>query len=374
MNMSLLPLNLVCRRQILLSPFAPMVMMCLSTRTANGEEVIDAFAVGLRTRCTSIRNLQIDARIDETVVDGISPQNLELVPGKPKEFVVPWDVAKGDSKTGFPWMDCEIRIDGARRFLSVKTPQMGRFDSTRESPGKVTKVTRSWNESVAMSLTARSGAVMAQQQLHVLGNPLFKFLDIPVSTVDLRDDRHTFLPDSVDWHSAKLLADESVSGLRCNVIEVLGRDRLWVARDCGYALVKRELRDNEGLLRSVLTTDGWNEVSTGEWLPQRIQREFFKKSSNGTAVVATRVVIESQFHRKEFAPSDFEIDFPVGTNIDNEIEGGTHVIGGNPFVQSADSIHSQFFRIKWHLIVAISIVAALVTFVIGRRIRSRKRY
>ena len=206
----------------------------------------------------------------------------------------------------------------------------------------------SWNGSVGMRLdeSVGTGGIADELQNPVLENYVLRYLDWPVSEVDLRGKDHLFLPSSIQRPETRLLPGvENVSGYDCRVVEVPGVDRLWIETfPKGYALIKRELRFGaEGPLRQLTTANGWVEATKGVWLPRRIVREFdcgVDHPREEWNSVATSVTLDADYESKPLGDDAFSITFPAGTYIADGIHGNMYRKPGASFDPFDDAVQT----------------------------------
>lgn len=338
----------------------------MSGQDVSGGELmmrLEDIVTGLRDRYVDVHNLTIKAVLEEEIVAGVPPRDLEKL-----KRDSPYKQVLGDTKLGFPFVEFEARIDGERRYSKVKTPPFGKYEVSRKTyKGFADQVERSWNGTVGMTLEPEVGYIVANRQNPVLSNYVLWYLDRAVSDVDLNDSGHTYLPQSLDVEKARLLSKlEDVEDCSCHVVEVPGRDRLFVDVSKNFALVKREIRYPDETLRQVTVATDWKEVHAGLWLPERIERKWHCPPDRGKSkanTVATQVVITAQYDDSQLEDTSFVIEFPSGTFVADETRGVTYTVplpGEEAIERSIDTIRPKIAKRDRNWALVLAIVGALL--------------
>jgi len=117
-------------------------------------------------------------------------------------------------------------------------------------------------------------------------------------------------------------AEESVDGLDCVVLRRPGLDRLWLAKDRGWAIVRREWHWSIGgpLKRRIASRD-FHEIYSGAWIPFEAAMEIY---GHPTTRPGQRVgVLKATVLNAEADVSDdwFEPHFPKGAIVEDVANG-----------------------------------------------------
>lgn len=203
------------------------------------------------------------------------------------------DVEQDRNNPAFVWMDgldglvnirwpiVKTRIEGAmfsfagqeKRLSSEKTVREANynFESNRSvakdgtALGQVTAYRHSFSANTAFPLNLQYYAEMDQ-----FYNP-----GEPVNTERL-------LPDVLEQHEYRLMADENVDGTRCAVLQRAPLDTIWIAPSKNYVVCKRGQHVASGGLYERISTTDIREVVPGLWIPyKQIQEVFNPEQPNG---------------------------------------------------------------------------------------------
>ena len=235
-------------------------------------------------------------------------------------------------------MSATYQIQKNKRAYSLKYPRG--TPATENDDIQTQRMT--WDGSVQMRLSSNSdlvdGFIDPASSNHVFQNYVFRHLDYPVSKFSYRERGHFYLPDSYDVEKAVVLKDTvEIDGRPCRVVSIKGRDKMWVDVGRGFALVKREIRDeNENVLLQRTFNSDWVKVGPGMWLPQTSVREYYcglDRPKDLWNTVSTRVTLHSKFSNEKIPAEAFTIEFPPGTYVTDVARGDTYRIpqaGVNP--------------------------------------------
>jgi hypothetical protein len=120
----------------------------------------------------------------------------------------------------------------------------------------------------------------------------------------------------------QLDGEEAVDGLACVILSRPGLDKLWLAKDHGWAIVRREWRWSvDGPLKRRIDNRDFREVAPGAWLPFKATMEIY---GHPTTRPDRRVGVlrASVDHTEADIPDSwFEPDFPKGTPV-TDVETG----------------------------------------------------
>lgn len=113
-----------------------------------------------------------------------------------------------------------------------------------------------------------------------------------------------------------IVGKEALGGRPCVVLDRPGLDRIWLAEDRGWAIVRRDWCWRVGgPIKRRITNADFQEIAPGAWIPRRASMEIFGHPSTrpGRRVgVLEAVVIEAEAD----VPDDwFEPHFPEGTEV-----------------------------------------------------------
>jgi len=150
-----------------------------------------------------------------------------------------------------------------------------------------------------------------------------------------------------------VVAREGLDGRPCVVLARPGLDRLWLAEDRGWAIVRREWCWTVGgpIKRRIANAD-FREVAPGAWIPHRATMEIFGHPSTrpGRRVaVLDATVLEAEAD----VPDDrFEPHFPPGTEVDDVETGarspfGQEIASLDPAVAAAARFGPAFHEVPW---------------------------
>jgi len=291
-------------------------------------QALDDIKSGLANRFEHVRNLKMTYVATETMVNGDPPRDIQNQPFnrdlKTTEFL-------GDKKLGFPWVVAEHRLHENKRYVHLIMTQLGAFNKVPPIPkpgdsyvvGADTKTLlrhqiHAWDGNVQTQLSPGGVATISEDiSPLVLDNLVFDYLDYPVIEEQVLPADNLFLPKSIDAPQVRLLPQlDEISGHVCHVIELPDRDRLWVDVVRGYAIIKRETRFSDaGPLRRILTTQDWQDVGSGVWLPQRITTDFYcspLRHPDRKGQVSSRVEINASYTVEPLDQEKFRLSFPRG--------------------------------------------------------------
>ncbi len=126
----------------------------------------------------------------------------------------------------------------------------------------------------------------------------------------------------------EVVGEENVSGEICTIIERPETDRIWLAKEKNYVVVKREWRWSAGgpLKRRIINSD-LRSIGGGAWLPFAGRMEIFSHPSTPPerrVGVLTAAVAAADIN---FPDSEFEPNLLKGTFV-FDIEAGTRSVAG----------------------------------------------
>ena len=167
-----------------------------------------------------------------------------------------------------------------------------------------------------------------------------------------------------------LAGEETVDGEACVILERPGRDRVWLARDKGWAIARREWRWSDGgpLKRRIANRD-FRPLTGGAWLPYSATMEIFgtPETRPGKRVGRLRAtVVEAE---ADVPDSLFEPNFPDGTSVNDLGRGNQYIQGGlsrparNEVLGRLAEYRSEFRPAPWwqsRWLLGLGVVALLI--------------
>jgi prepilin-type N-terminal cleavage/methylation domain-containing protein/prepilin-type processing-associated H-X9-DG protein len=173
--------------------------------------------------------------------------------------------------------------------------------------------------------------------------------------------------------------EETIDGLDCVVLTRPDLDRLWLAKDRGWMIVRREWRWTIGgpLKRRIHNRD-LREIADGAWIPFQAEVEIYghPRSRPGQRV---GVLNASVVHAESDVPDDwFEPHFVKGTMVDDRATGDRYPFGIelqslDPAVVRASGYGPMFGSAPWwHRPVWWGVVGATLVLVLAavRQVRA----
>jgi len=137
-----------------------------------------------------------------------------------------------------------------------------------------------------------------------------------------------------------LVGEETVDGLHCLILSRPGLDRLWLAKDRGWAIVRREWRWSlDGPLKRRIDNRDFREISPGIWIPYKGVMEIFGHPATRPNQRVGQLRATVMLAEADVAAAWFEPDFPKGTIID-DVESGER----SAFGMEGQSLDSAFAR------------------------------
>jgi hypothetical protein len=131
---------------------------------------------------------------------------------------------------------------------------------------------------------------------------------------------NTWLPDAFEAPGYMVGDESSLFGLPCVVVERPGADKLWICRDKGYVVLRRELYGNDGKINEVTVNRDLRRLSGNIWLPH-LQ---IKKTYGGSvgALDGTLTLKVNNVRSGDLQDKDFRVDIPDDVaQIDDFIQG-----------------------------------------------------
>jgi hypothetical protein len=178
-----------------------------------------------------------------------------------------------------------------------------------------------------------------------------------------------------------LSGEEAVEGEACVVLDRPGRDRVWLARDKGWAIARREWRWTEGgpLKRRIINRD-FRPLAGGAWLPHSATMEIYgmpRTRPNQRVGMLRAKVLEAEANVPDLL---FDPYFPDGTSVHDLGTGEMYLKGGLPkpardqMLARLATYRPEFrprpwYRSSW--LLGLGAVALVVTAVVLWRRRSR---
>ncbi len=134
--------------------------------------------------------------------------------------------------------------------------------------------------------------------------------------------------------------EEVIDGLNCVILARPGFDRLWLAKDRGWAIARREWRWSAGgpIKRRFVNRD-FRTITPGAWVPFEASMEIY---GHPTTRPGQRVgVLKAAVQEVEAdVPDDwFEPHFPIGTMVDDRATGSRY-----PFGKEIESLDGAVVR------------------------------
>jgi hypothetical protein len=196
--------------------------------------------------------------------------------------------------TGSPWLLTLKGYDG-HTIKEAQFSPTGALMGNKESKGNLDR---------AYTLTAST--YLALVGLHTARHEAESEAISPSHTTNMQiclaDPRTRLLPEI-----------EEVNGLACYVIEFGGFFRAWLARDKGFALVKRESSNTKSVPRVVfnrVVCDDFREFAPGFFLPMKVSHDADKTAAPQFGYSMTTCKLTSVKLNPLLEDSDFAIALP----------------------------------------------------------------
>jgi hypothetical protein len=174
---------------------------------------------------------------------------------------------------------------------------------------------------------------------------------IPVASVTM--SRTVAAPSDEPYDLDQVLASdlyevvgtETVAGERCTIIERAGHDRIWLANDKAFAVVRREWRWSPGgPLKRRIANEKFQAIGRGAWLPYVCRMEIFSHPvapRQRRVGILTATVEEASI---DFRDSEFEPNFVKGTNMVDAVTGSMSIVGYTEAELEAVKLRKQKIR------------------------------
>jgi hypothetical protein len=243
--------------------------------------------------------------------------------------------------------------------------------------------TRIWDGRHSYSMNASAGPKGAQATRYeglartaALGDDYYRdMIGIPIESISLatrnmsgdQPELPFRLSEVLSNEAYDRLAEETVDGMRCIVLERPGIDKLWLAIEFENMIVKREWRwAPNGPIKRVVRCGGPVQVSTGSYLPTRVEMDIYGHPESRPGKIVGKLKckatkIESPILRFEdfarLADGTTVLDIATGTNHTAGQEGSSL---GNVF--RTESHRSDLWKPKdrrWMFILAVTGLAVV---------------
>jgi hypothetical protein len=346
---------------------------------------LDEISAGLTHRFDHLENLTMRYLASEVMVNGDAPG---AVPNE-KTSTDGRASFLGDKRLNYPWMKFEQRLHKSKRFFQFIAPQFGLTENLPPIPegwpidnyasdDRYTTQAMAWDGNIRTRVEVQgTGSISEDYHNHTLSNLVFKFLDYPVHELSTLEQDNLYLPSSLSSGVAKVLPQlERIGTNECHIVDVEGRDRLWIDVNCGFALLKRVTRyQSTGDLRRELLTDGWTEVTPGLWLPSQIEVNYYCSPADHpdkAGTISSKISIQITYLTHELSDDMFRVDFPDGTVV-TDVRYGTRYVqgGGEPLKPMYLADYPEYARpalsrnafrtaLFWVNVIAVLVFAFLV--------------
>ncbi len=170
---------------------------------------------------------------------------------------------------------------------------------------------------------------------------------------------------------------ETIDGRECILIERPSLDRLWMAEELNWAIIRREWHWSPGgPLKRAILNQNFRRHSGNVWLPQNSRMDIYghpESRPNQRVGVLFATLIEAEL---DVSDEWFEPRFPAGTRV-IDLETGTRIRLGEPDQTSLEEMIAEADEITrstknrpsqwrgWHV---VAVCMSLVIIWIGRRI------
>jgi hypothetical protein len=126
---------------------------------------------------------------------------------------------------------------------------------------------------------------------------------------------------------------EQIRDHACLVVELPGKDTLWLAPQHGMALVRREMTDMTGQIQVVYENGDFRELEKDLWLPGNVSRVVWRRSGDQRAVGEPRIWSQTsrtlvQLRVNDLAPALFQCKLPPGTIVVDKDSKKWHQLPG----------------------------------------------
>lgn len=125
----------------------------------------------------------------------------------------------------------------------------------------------------------------------------------------------------------EVVGAETVAGEPCTIIERAGHDRIWLAKDKAFAVVRREWRWSPGgPLKRRIENERFQAIGGGAWLPFLCRMEVFSHPDTPSQRRVGILTATVEAASIEFPDSEFEPNFVKGTSIVDFTTGNRIVV------------------------------------------------
>ena len=144
-----------------------------------------------------------------------------------------------------------------------------------------------------------------------------------------------------------VLGEETFSGESCTIIDRPGLDRVWLAQDKSYSIVKREWRwEINGPLKRRITNRDFHDLGDGVWLPFAGEMEIYSHPTTPPERKVGVLYATVESASTSFSDSDFTPDFPRGTSVFDEVTRETSWAGFSAEENAAKSAKKALGKVK----------------------------